>query len=502
MSEKKKTLRLTHQPRPADAASQSRRQRPLNPDLPLSDKSWSRRGGKPRAAYASRPVRDEVSSVSAPATDRRTPAEKDKKPNQPQPITPRRSENPPRTGGGFAKAPADARRQRENPERTDRAGSTFSPKKETGFTKTSADAGRRREHPERTDRAKPASGPKGETGFGKASAGARRREETLERADRAKPVSRPKREGSFEKKAGAGTRHRTENPDRIEGDKPAFSPRKPFEKQKTSASSFRSKGGEAKPRAPARDVATVSQTAKADVRVSKLLSERGLCSRREADEYIERGWVFANGKRVTLGQRVSPNCELTFADQAKIRQKRRVTILVHKPVGYVSGQPEENYLPAVELVTAQNHFHVPNDLVFSARHLNGLAPAGRLDIDSTGLLVLTQDGRIARTLIGKDSEIEKEYLVRVEGTLVEGGLALLNCGLSLDDQPLKPAYVERINDDQLRFVLREGKKRQIRRMCELVGLKVTGLKRIRIGRVRLGNLPLGQWRYLRNDESF
>ncbi|CAG0970427.1 partial Dual-specificity RNA pseudouridine synthase RluF, partial [Rhodocyclaceae bacterium] len=139
---------------------------------------------------------------------------------------------------------------------------------------------------------------------------------------------------------------------------------------------------------------------------------------------------------------------------------------------------------------------------FQPAHLKGLAPAGRLDIDSTGLLVLTQDGRIARQLIGDDSDVEKEYLVRVEGRLDERGLALLNHGLELDGRKLRPARVAWANDDQLRFELKEGRKRQIRRMCELVGLRVVGLKRVRIGRVRLGDLPLGQWRYLREDEGF
>jgi 23S rRNA pseudouridine2604 synthase len=132
----------------------------------------------------------------------------------------------------------------------------------------------------------------------------------------------------------------------------------------------------------------------------------------------------------------------------------------------------------------------------------GLAPAGRLDIDSSGLLVLTQDGRIAKLLIGENSPIEKEYLVRVEGTLTTEGLRLLNHGLKLDDEALKPAKVSWQNTDQLRFVLREGKKRQIRRMCELVGLKVIGLKRIRIGQIPLGNLPVGQWRHLGPNEKF
>ena len=135
-------------------------------------------------------------------------------------------------------------------------------------------------------------------------------------------------------------------------------------------------------------------------------------------------------------------------------------------------------------------------------HLRGLAPAGRLDIDSTGLLVLTQDGRIAKQLIGQDSAVEKEYLVRVKGRFSEKGMKRLRHGLMLDGVTLKPAKVNWQNDDQLRFVLREGRKRQIRRMCELVGLYVTGLKRVRSGNVPLGPLPVGQWRYLRPDESF
>ena len=150
---------------------------------------------------------------------------------------------------------------------------------------------------------------------------------------------------------------------------------------------------------------------------------------------------------------------------------------------------------------------------FNGSQLRGLAPAGRLDIDSTGLLVLTQDGRVARQLIGEDSEVEKEYLVRVsweQGQVSQNvqaafppeKLALLKHGLALDGQALKPARVEWENPEQLRFVLKEGKKRQIRRMCEQVGLKVVGLKRIRMGRVTLGQLPAGQWRYLAPHERF
>ncbi|MCW5604084.1 MAG: rRNA pseudouridine synthase [Burkholderiales bacterium] len=240
------------------------------------------------------------------------------------------------------------------------------------------------------------------------------------------------------------------------------------------------------------------------VRVSKLMSERGLCSRREADDYIERGWVYVDGERVTeLGTRAYPNQHITLNRAARVQQSLRVTILLNKPVGYVSAQAEKGYRPAVVLITRETlHDDGHARQRFSPAHLRGLAPAGRLDIDSTGLLVLTQDGRVARHLIGEDSRIEKEYLVRVQGKLPDGGLALLNHGLNLDGRPLRPAKVSWQNEDQLRFALREGRKRQIRRMCELVGLKVVGLKRIRIGSVKLGDLPVGKWRYLRTDEKF
>ena len=240
------------------------------------------------------------------------------------------------------------------------------------------------------------------------------------------------------------------------------------------------------------------------VRVSKLMSEQGICSRREADSYIERGWVLVDGVPVTeLGTRVFPNQVITLAKAAQSRQEASVTVLLNKPIGFVSGQAEQGYRPAITLITAQAQFKSDRSPQrFNPSHLKGLAPAGRLDIDSTGLLILTQDGRIAKQLIGESSGIDKEYLVRVEGALSADGLAQLNFGLSLDGAALKRAQVTWQNNDQLRFILREGKKRQIRRMCELVGLKVTGLKRVRIGKVALGDLPQGNWRYLRSDERF
>ncbi len=261
------------------------------------------------------------------------------------------------------------------------------------------------------------------------------------------------------------------------------------------------------------------------------MAELGLASRREADDWIARGWVRVDGQPATMGMQVTPDARIEVARQAQGQQANQVTILLNKPMGIVSGQAEDGHLPAITLIQPQNRWAEDNArFFFHPRQLQSLVPAGRLDIDSIGLLVLTQDGRVARQLIGENSMVEKEYLVRVSmtgpgepgggdhrlGEIHEGDVVSTNVqavfarerleqlrqGLSLDGQRLRPARVTWQNPEQLRVVLIEGKKRQIRRMCELVGLKVVGLKRVRIGRVMLGNLPLGQWRYLAPHEKF
>ena len=277
------------------------------------------------------------------------------------------------------------------------------------------------------------------------------------------------------------------------------------------------------------------------MRLNKLMAERGLASRREADDWIGKGWVKVNGRFAEMGMQVAPDVTIEIDKEAKGQQAKQVTVLINKPLGLVSGQAEDGHEPAITLVQPQNRWAEDNArFFFHPSQLKSLVPAGRLDIDSTGLLVLTQDGRVARQLIGEDAVMEKEYLVRVAYTGVTNAaaatsaaatypalptqlsriddddpivddvqsqfpatqLALLRHGLSLDGQALKHAKVEWQNPQQLRFVLHEGKKRQIRRMCELVGLKVVGLKRVRIGKVMLGNLPVGQWRYLAPHERF
>ncbi|MCD6026620.1 MAG: putative ribosomal large subunit pseudouridine synthase [Solimicrobium sp.] len=248
------------------------------------------------------------------------------------------------------------------------------------------------------------------------------------------------------------------------------------------------------------------------LRLSKRMSELGLCSRREADEWISRGWVRVDGRVISeLGTKILASQKITIERQAAAEQSKRVTVLINKPVGYVSGQAENGYEPAICLVKSENRWEEDKlPLQFHPTQLRSLVAAGRLDIDSTGLLVLTQDGRIAKHLIGQNSPVEKEYLVRVQYNrgdskgerLPDADLKRLNHGLSLDGKQLLPAKVRWQNEDQLNFILKEGKKRQIRRMCEAVGLTVLGLKRVRIGRIKLGNLPEGKWRYLSEIEMF
>ena len=290
----------------------------------------------------------------------------------------------------------------------------------------------------------------------------------------------------------------------------------PVEAPKPAPQARRPQAGKPKPKprsAPPRPTAPAPQhpapqrpvpTRPDEPRLSKRMSELGLCSRREADEWIENGWVKVDGKVVnTLGARVTPTARIEVDIAAKQHQNEQVTILLNKPVGYVSGQPEDGHEPAMVLIKPENQWaEDPTRKPFRHTHLRGLAPAGRLDIDSTGLIVFTQDGRIAKRLIGQDTDVEKEYLVRVEGSLTDEGMQKLHHGLELDGVKLKPAKVSWANEDQLRFVLREGRKRQIRRMCELVGLEVLGLKRVRIGQVMLGELPQGKWRFLAPGEKF
>ncbi len=239
------------------------------------------------------------------------------------------------------------------------------------------------------------------------------------------------------------------------------------------------------------------------VRISKLLSERGVCSRREADRLITAKQVLLNGQIVSeLGTKCLPTDELTLRPFAQKMQQEKVTLILNKPVGFVSCQPEKGYREAKELLVAEAQLIGPDNKRWESYHLKKLSVCGRLDIDSKGLLVFTQDGVIAKQLIGQDSAIEKEYLVAYQGEATPQALNLLRFGLELDGKPLKRAEVKLKRPGLLSITLREGRKRQIRRCMDMVGLQVLSLIRIRVGRVLLGTLPLGHFRFLGPNEFF
>jgi 23S rRNA pseudouridine2604 synthase len=233
-------------------------------------------------------------------------------------------------------------------------------------------------------------------------------------------------------------------------------------------------------------------------RVNKWLAQAGVCSRREAEELIARGKVSIDGKRVDdAGRKIAPGETLSLDGAAPLGAQ--ATFALNKPVGIVSARPERAQIPAVRLLSRANHWGAPEANRPPARDAK-LAPLGRLDQDSRGLLLLSEDGVLAKAVIGPQSDMDKEYLVRVSGPVSAKALGLLRSGLSLDGRQLRPALVREVEDGRLKFVLREGRKRQIRRMCSAVGLEVTDLFRVRIGPVALGELPEGRWRVLTSEE--
>lgn len=234
------------------------------------------------------------------------------------------------------------------------------------------------------------------------------------------------------------------------------------------------------------------------VRANKWLAQSGVCSRREADSLIERGQMFVDGVRVTDAYRkLEKGQTVSIDDEGKDALDNRMTILYHKPIGIVSGTPEAGEIPAVRMIRRANVYGPAE--VFPD-HNSKLAPVGRLDKDSRGLLIMSEDGVLAKAIIGPESDLEKEYHVRVRGPLFEEKLKWLRHGLTLDGRKLKPAIVTQTGDQSLKFILKEGRNRQIRRMCEMVELRVIDLYRDRIGPVRMGDLPEGQWRFMTPEE--
>ena len=234
------------------------------------------------------------------------------------------------------------------------------------------------------------------------------------------------------------------------------------------------------------------------VRLNKLLAREGVCSRREAEALIARGQVRIDGEKVAEpGQKISAGQTVSLNEAATADLGAQVTAVLHKPVGYVSAQPEGAQIPAARLVKRANLIGKASSIPAGDA---SLAPLGRLDQDSRGLLLLSEDGVLAKAVIGPESRLDKEYLVRVRGDITEAKLKKLRHGLELDGRKLRPAKVTAMKGGILRFILIEGRKRQIRRMCQLVDLHVLDLLRIRIGPLSIGSLPEGKWRALTPDE--
>ena len=230
-------------------------------------------------------------------------------------------------------------------------------------------------------------------------------------------------------------------------------------------------------------------------RVNKWLAAEGVCSRREAEALIAKGLITIDGERVDdPGRKIAPGQTI---DVGEARTRPQISVVINKPVGVVSSQPEGDQVPAARLLTRANLIGPPRNMPTKRTRL---APLGRLDQDSRGLLLLSEDGVLAKAVIGPNSKLDKEYRVRVAGRVSERKLALLRHGLTLDGRELKPAQVEAVGEQRLRFVLIEGRNRQIRRMCELVELEVTDLMRVRIGPLSLGDLAEGKWRALAPEE--
>jgi 23S rRNA pseudouridine2604 synthase len=238
------------------------------------------------------------------------------------------------------------------------------------------------------------------------------------------------------------------------------------------------------------------------VRVAKLLARRGVCSRREAERLIDAGLVSVDGVTVReQGAKALPDAHIDVAADAITRLAARLTIALHKPIGIVSTLPEPGQTPAGRLLTA-DHADRSVDGATAARvaaHPQAFSVAGRLDRASRGLLIMTEDGTVARRIIG-GAGVEKCYLVRTAEPPSDAQIRKLRGSLRLDDRPLRSMRVDRVAENQLRFVLVEGRKHQLRRVCRRVGLTVVDLLRLAVGPIRLGDLPEGRWRVVSASE--
>jgi len=226
------------------------------------------------------------------------------------------------------------------------------------------------------------------------------------------------------------------------------------------------------------------------IRIQKYLADCGVMSRRKAEEEIARGMVTVNGRPAQIGQKITAGKDyVTYQGKTVVPSERKVYLKLNKPRGYVSTMSDEKGRKCVA------------DLVKNVSER--VYPIGRLDLDSEGLLLMTNDGALANAMMHPKSEIEKVYVVKVRTAPTDEQFRKLNQSMEIDGYTIRPCRVicpDPMIPTKLRFILKEGRNRQIRRMCEAAQMQVTRLRRISEGGLKLGDLPLGKWRYLTNDE--
>lgn len=220
------------------------------------------------------------------------------------------------------------------------------------------------------------------------------------------------------------------------------------------------------------------------IRINKWLAEHGICSRREADEYIRQGRVSVNGVKAEMGVRVTSHDRVEVDKQTLAEAPRAIYIAFHKPVG-------------VECTTDQR---VAHNIIDFIAHPERIFPIGRLDKDSEGLILLTNDGDIVNKLLRVENAHEKEYVVSVDKPVTDEFVQAMSCGVEILDRKTLPCEVWRTGKNQFHIVLKQGLNRQIRRMCEAFGMTVRKLVRVRFVNIRLADIPVGRWRNLTHAE--
>jgi 23S rRNA pseudouridine2604 synthase len=223
------------------------------------------------------------------------------------------------------------------------------------------------------------------------------------------------------------------------------------------------------------------------MRLNKFISESGLCSRREADRFIEQGNVLINGKRANIGDRVLPGNRVTVnGHELEPRQsKNTIFIALNKPAG----------------ITSTTELNVAGNIIDFVNHSERVFPIGRLDKDSEGLIFLTNDGDVVNKILRAGNNHEKEYIVTVNKPITEHFIQSMSAGIPMDGRTTKKCPVKKESPFVFRITLIQGLNRQIRRMCEYLGYEVKKLERIRIMNIGLKGLPTGDWRELTPEET-